>query len=302
MRILRACLLALVLAPALTTPQPASALPAPGASNGPTVNLRPRFTKGQELRYTLHMKAGTKMSGLDGADMTQEAEQDIGLALKVKDVSPETGATIDLVYESLKVRATQGGVTETFDSSKPRKADDPNEEKYRPLVGLSVEIKLDKDGNITSVSGGDALAGTPASALAENFSGADIVKGMLGKVISLRPSRPEAAVGDSWTDEDAIHADMGDMKITTTTTLRGVSGPVASLTMRGSVTMTPNPSLGVEVSIKDSNYTGDAQWNTETGSLVRMTAKQNIDVETKVADKVVKTRNEMTMEVTRARK
>lgn len=270
-----------------------------------TVSLRPKWSKGQELRYTLRLDVGSRTeseeAGLSGGNTIQ---QDIGLLLRVKEVNAETGAVVDLVYESLKLKMTQDDTVIEFDSDKPAKADDANDPLLRPIVGLTLELRLDRDGNIKSISGGEKLAGTQAAAIANNFTGADIIKSLMGPVFSLRPGRAAAAVGDTWTNEDVITAALGDMKLTTTTTLKSLNGAVANLGIRGTIALTPSGGTGglPPISIKDSSFTGDAQWNTETGSLVTMTTKQSIKTEVKLGDQVIRSTNDMTALVKRVGK
>lgn len=286
------------------SPSPCLANLVPQSQEGRKINLRPRFTKGQELRYTMRLDASTKLTGEEAPAGNQRIEQDIGLVLKVRDVNGETGASVDLVYESLRFKLTQGDTVMDFDSTKPARKDDPTDAMLRPIVGLTLELKIDKDGNITSVSGGEKLAAGPGAMLANNFTGADVIRSLMGRVMTLRRGAGEASVGESWTDEDVIASMMGDMKITTTTTLKSMNGATAVLGLRGVFGLTPaGGTTGLpSIAVKDSTYTGEAQWNTETGTLVSMTTRQTIAVEQALGDKTLRSTNELTTTVRRVQK
>ncbi|NUQ67696.1 MAG: hypothetical protein HUU18_05395 [Phycisphaerales bacterium] len=285
-------------------PSPCSGAETLQRQEGRKINLRPKFTKGQEIRYTMRLDASTKLAGEAAPGDGQRIEQDIGLLLRVRDVSPETGASVDLVYESLKFKLTQGDTVMDFDSTKPARKDEPADAMLRPIVGLTLELKIDKDGNITSVSGGEKLAAGPGAMLANNFTGADVIRSLMGRVMTLRRGTGEASVGESWTDEDVIASMMGDMKITTTTTLKSMNGATATLGLRGVFGLSPTGgTTGLpSISVKDSTYTGEAQWNTETGTLQSMTTRQTIAVEQTLGDKTLRSTNELVTTVRRVQK
>jgi hypothetical protein len=123
--------------PDFTEPKPATPKapirpPEPGAPADPRgavpgmVDLRPRFTKGQELRYVLEQDAvnslktaGKPAQDAEPIDQDQKLTQRIGLVMRVVDSGPE-GSTLQVVYDSIRVRMVTPEGTAEFDSAKGR--------------------------------------------------------------------------------------------------------------------------------------------------------------------------------------
>lgn len=120
--------------PASPAPPRAPARPDPGTdrptpdrpvTTGGTVDLRPRFTKGQELRYVLEQDSLNKLKSAGGGGLEdagvggdQKLNQRLVLVMRVVD-SAEAGATIQVVYESIRVRMTTPQGSGEFDSARP---------------------------------------------------------------------------------------------------------------------------------------------------------------------------------------
>ncbi len=257
-------------------------------AKGPKVNLRPKFKKGDEARFRLSLDQKGKFDGAGAGETPQSGgTQEIGLLLKVVDVNPETGPTLDLVYESLKVDLDTPLGKVTFDSTKKTPGAKPGadpgeadiaETMFRPIVGLRLTVKMDNDGNITSVSGAENAGAMPL--IAGQFTGADVIKGSFGKIFSMHKGAGEASVGESWTNEDVIDAGLGQMKITTTNTLSSYAKGLATISIKGGATLSPGSSSAVPpVAIKDSSLSGKAVWDTERGMLESLETTQRLTVE-----------------------
>jgi hypothetical protein len=263
---------------------PVQGQPRGEAASG-TVDLRPRFETGQQIRFKMRMES----SGTDTMDGAGEAststKQEIGLLLRVKDVNPETGAVLDLVYESLKFSLDSpimGRVD--FDSSKPATGGDasPVEAMLRPMVGLTLSVRTDKDGNITEVKAPESAGG--AGAMLHQFTGADVVKNMFGPIVSLRGGTGRASVGEKWTNESRIDSPMGAMKISTTNTLLSHAEGKANIDIKGGVNLTPGGMPGMPAAtVKESSLSGKAVWDTAKGMLRSVQTEQRIAFETEMA-------------------
>ena len=261
----------------------------PSKQTGPRIDLRPRFKVGQEIHFKMSMTSSGKQTapaatpGEKPAESAQSMSQEIGLTLKVKETNKEIGSTLDLVYDSFKINMkTPDGQDVTFDSN-AKKSDDPMADILGPLIGLTLTVKMDKDGNITTVNSGDG-AGDISSLLGgasglSSFTGADVVKNLFGPVMTTRKGAGEAHVGESWTNEDLIDAPYGKMKLSTTQTLSSVRGGIATIDLKGRFDLMPSSSTSPIPGIKDSSYSGTTLWNTELGILDEMTMKQHIAVD-----------------------
>ncbi len=180
----------------------AQGTPAKTASTG-KIDLRPRFRVGQETRFKMEM------------DSTGDQKATVGatILLKCLETNPETGSTLEVSFETLKLK--MNGVD--FDSSKPSKSEDGMDDLIRPLIGTKLSMKMDKEGNITSFDGG-------MGGLGDQMGGADIFKGMFGSLSTSKKGTGQASVGEKWTNEDTMEAGMGTVRITTTNTLKSAHG------------------------------------------------------------------------------
>jgi hypothetical protein len=244
------------------------------------VDLRPKWKKGDEHTFLISLRAKTVQQGAkDDADPERTSNQDLTLRLKVVDTS-DTGSTLEIVYEAIKLEARSPELEISFDSSKPAATNDPlqTDSILRPLVGLKLTVQTDKAGRISSVqaSGGGGGANSP---LASGFTSADAVKQMFGPITTMKAGDGFASVGEAWTNDSSMGGvgGLGTMRITTTNTLRSAVGSTAKIAIEGKATL--EGSLALPISIKDSAISGSADWNTDKGVLDSMTLTQRIVAE-----------------------
>ncbi|GEM_PF-1499164 len=84
---------------------------------GPEVDIRPKFVVGRQTRYELAIISGNKVkSDQQELNQDQTMTQSVGLALNVKSVDDE-GATVELVYERIKVGIETDDYKVGFDSA-----------------------------------------------------------------------------------------------------------------------------------------------------------------------------------------
>ena len=98
---------------------PDTGTPLPAGS----IDLRPKFRAGQQIKYVYEQTAKNTVKSQDPSDTTldqdQKQTQRIGLVMKVVQAGDD-GATIQVVYETIKVTLdTPDGVAE-YDSTKPK--------------------------------------------------------------------------------------------------------------------------------------------------------------------------------------
>lgn len=272
----------------------------PAESSRKSVDLRPKFRKGQDIRFKMTMRSTgiaeiSPFAGQEGS--ASNGEQEMVIRLSPKEVNPETGTTLDLVYESLKLKM---GEIE-FDSKKPAAPDDPSDAMLRPIVGLTLKVVMDKDGNITSVTGGDDGDGVTAM-LMQQFTGADVIKGLFGPVSTMKKTAGRAAVGESWTTNDSLGGMLGTMRLSMTHTLESANGGRATIKTKGRVVLDGSEGSALGIKIKDSVISGSTEWDTEAGMLTRMTQDNKIVVETKDENGKPSTQNHsMKVEVVRVK-
>lgn len=312
--------------------RPGSDRPAPPSAKGPEVDLRPKFVAGRQTRYELAIVSGNAVkSDQEDLNSEQTMTQTVGLALKVKSVDDE-GATVELVYERIKVGIETADFKAEFDSAdkgkgtsktsspsksprpapkskgaKPAAADPEMGELLgqimRPMVGTTLVMKVDKAGNITSVSGGEALAGAGLGALLGGLGGGGGLAGGGGGlvptptaggsgnpmtwIINGPAQKGIVHVGESWTNTDSLGGTpVGGFTMVTRHTCKSASegGRTANLTFSGRAdresAASTDPATGL--ALKEAAYNGDYVWDTGKGELKSLSSTMRTAIDGKV--------------------
>lgn len=297
---LHSLVLALALVSGSAVPAIAQVKPEARVPKGAEVDLRPRFTKGQEVRFKMALDS-KGVGAAEGDAEGTSSKQEIGLLLRCTNADPEKGYTLDLVFESFKATIRNGLADVEFDSTKPADPDDMYDSILRSLVGMSQQVIMDKDGTITSVSGGDALSGL-AGGLGAQFGAADLFKSMFGPITTTKKGTGKAAVGESWTTQSSIAGLSGTTRIEMTHTLGSSAGGRATINSVGKVLLDPSESgRGPQARISDSTITGKTVWDLEAGMLVESESRQRLVIQTRTDGKVSSTTQEMNAKVTRVK-
>ncbi len=320
-------------------PIAAAAEPPPlrGGTDGPgrEVDLRPRFETGRETRYQLDLTSANELRSDSTPEISgdQTLTQSIRLRLRTIEAGAE-GATVELVYDSIKATLETADFRAEFDSAagpakspssaKPagsvptttgrpqrgspgntgRATPDPemNEllaQLMRPMVGTKLTMKVDAAGNITSVSGGESLAGAGLSGLL-----GDALKGLGGGGLGALPGgggmsaspmnwmisgpgqRGTVRIGESWTNNDTLTGTpIGGLSMVTKHTCRSVSGGLANCSFQGQADGASQGHgagtglTGLGFRLRESSYGGTYTWDTERGELAELTSSINCRVD-----------------------
>lgn len=278
---------------------------APAVAHAETVDLRPKFEKGAEASYDLAVSADNQytMGAASGDAQKQHVEQTIGLKLVVKDVDAEKGATVDLIYESIKFKTEGGMMAAEFDSTQPKDKDAGNmfAESFRPLVGMTLTLTIDKDGNVTEVKGGEELSQGMAGQMLAGYTTKGGVRGLLGPIFSTRQAKGEANVGDTWTYEDIMPGSMlGQMKIVSTHTLKSVDAGLATIAVNGKIELKA-ADAGPKMEMKEGAYDGNYIWDTKAGMLKSMKSTQVASMEGDMGSGPMSIKNNATTTLTRTK-
>jgi hypothetical protein len=324
--------------PAPTTPpsettQPSTLPPTTRRPEEPstgTVDLRPKFKAGQQIRYVFDQVAKNQIKSSDPSDNSMDQDQEqterIGLVMKVVEAGDD-GATIQVVYESIKVTLKTPDGPAEYDSTKPKptaKSPSPTPSTKSPtkpgtptikspsttpapggsdplkdiadldtsgmlglivgpMVGSVITVKTDKNGAVTSVSGGEALGGgmglpggggmVPNPTQMANW----LVAGVGGPNNSGR-----AKVGESWTDNDSLAGTpVGSFKMVTKNTLESATGGAARVSFTGHIEpasegAAPGTSAG---QVQSAAYTGKYVWDTRGGALSEMSTNMSVTMD-----------------------
>lgn len=298
-----------------------SPVPAAQPQLARTVDLRPRWQPGAESRLVLTLEQSNTVSGQMGlGDTEQVVKQEITLRERVIKADPEAGATVELIYERVKVKLDSDAGSVDFDSDKPdgdgkpkpqRKndgldfLDDMVAQSIEPylkrIAGTKLTVTIDGDGKITSVEGGESLTvpglGGPVGGLKPN---ADGLSPLFGPITTMQQGQAaRVKVGDTWTHSDTFDLQpLGGMKMVTKHALKSIDGSEATVTFMGHIepgTASPTAPL----TIKMGNYSGSYVWDTRAGRLQSMKGNQETHIETTAVSGGASMKSKGTMNVKR---
>ena len=329
-----------------------------------TIDLRPKYRAGEQLRYVMQLDSRNRVQPVtpskdraEDEELTtdQQQNQRVGLLIRVVEAGPE-GAKLQLVYESIRLSLDLPGGRAEFDSTRPRTPASPAsqpatrpappspgapaqppidedmskllEQLISPMVGTTLDLTTDASGNITKVSGGDALSGAGAfadllkSLTQGGAAGGPAGTGGAGGIPGLSgmpgmPGMPGASapggnwltgssgasvprrVGESWTNTDALGSTpAGPMNMVTTHTLRSASGNSATVTFQGRATGTGSSS-GSRTQTEGSQYTGQYVWDTRAGQLKTMQSEMNTSTTGQIGTRPVRMSSQTSVQVRR---
>jgi hypothetical protein len=262
------------------------------------VDLRPKFEKGAETKYVMQIEALGSTSAGSGNEQKQIIKVELGLRLRTVDVQPEEGATVELVYDTVRMSMTGEGMDVDFDSTKPAKADDPIAGALKEMVGATLVLDVDEAGNITRVSGGQKLG-----AMGAMLTAGQKPKEAFGNLLSLQHGSGLVAVGESWTNEDVFEQSMiGRFRMVTKHTLRSARGGLANVLVTGRIEpVSQSDTQLLPIQISDSKYEGSYVWDTRRGQLQSMTTEQSSTIEAEVAGSKLVQKSRSIVKVKRVR-
>ncbi len=267
-------------------------LNAAGQAAGPRlIDLRPKFEKGQEIRYEMRTESTSTYNvgergglELDGASKIQ---QQLDLLLRVLESDPESGSRIELIVERVAARLDSDGEVTSFDSAKPAKGAQAADgdrvlDAFKQMVGSSVLIDLDPSGRISSISAPTTLPGADSFAAISNagVGGLMSIQGGIGlpfgELVSMGHPTGLVKPREEWTNKDRLGG-LG-MNMVTTHRMRSASGNAARVELSGKIERPteaggntapagPDPK---EQSIQGFVFDGDYDWDTGKGQLNKM--------------------------------
>ncbi len=265
-----------------------AALIEPDRSKTGKVDLRPRFTVGQDVRLKLSTEEVTKttLAGETGLNQDSSSSREMVVSLRCTG-KQEANSVVEMKIESLRATMQGAGIEGTdgsFDSSKPTSKDGEGMlgQALRPLVGQVFVLVFDKDGNITSVKGNEKLGGSAMGGIAGQLGSMSGVQMLLSPITTPGKSSGEASVGQTWTTHDVIDSPFGRLKMLTDYKLASHSGGVADVPIKGTLELdSESGGLGqaLAVKLKKSEYSGRMKWDTERGMIQSMDVSQAIGIE-----------------------
>lgn len=286
----------------------AAALAAP-VMDPATADLGRKLEAGSEHRYGLIIDSSMALNSPDmpGLEQKQKVNQAIDFVMTVKEVNPETGATLELKYEALKFTIDSANFTGEFDSAKPAAEDGESEAApaLRPVIGTVLTVKVDPKGKVTEVTGGDELGGLGLwGQVAAQFRERGIVASFIEPVLNTYNEKGEAAVGETWTHSDTLEdSPLGSFRIVTDHTLDSIKDGEAHVKLAGKIEALPAKEEETDqppaFEIKESSNGGEYVWDTEAGILKTLKQSQAVSMKTSMQGMSMNIDNTTTIQLTR---
>lgn len=284
----------------------------------PAADLRPKWETGDTSRLVITIRSRSSVVENPKPDPCapktvmppgppgQIMDQELTLLEKVTKVDADGNATVEMVYERVKVKLQSEALGDfEFDSTapppgKPNRApsspggamDQAVQEALRPtfqgLVGTKLTLVYDKDGNIVSSSGG-GNAGLPGLMGSLGLGGAGLpadpkaLGNLFGPISSVRKGGQDPSKlrpGDKWTNTDQLGiGPLGNVRLKTTHTLQSHSGGRARVSFNG-MAETDTSGAGSPVKLDAAKFIGEYVWDTRRGRLVSMQTEQETALST----------------------
>jgi len=183
------------------------------------------------------------------------------------------------------------------------------ESRLKPLVGEKMTLRLNADGEITSVQGGEKLA----QALSPLGGGLESLQALGGantpssedlfKSILSGPGKPFARVGESWDSVATLDlAVLSSVKLRTRNTLASMRGTLAQIDSK--TTMEPSSEsptkAGQSAPKLEVNAAGSCQWDAGEGFLHSLSSRETTTVRLNFGSEPMTMTSESTTTITRA--
>ncbi len=226
-----------------------------------------------------------------------KTSQEFVLVFDVKDAGPNRDSIVDVVFESIKATSESAEGKHEFDSTKPTKSptpanppapttpglpgnfppgfDDPLTAALRPLVGSKVTLTIDPSGNIKDAAGGSEWSGL--AGLMGGGSPGDLFRG----IVSPTSAPGLVRVGQSWDTASSIKTGLiGEFRMTTQSRLVSHKDRLARVDFTGKISPGSEGGPGDgSFQVKESNYKGRYDWDTQRGFLKSMSSEQSIRID-----------------------
>lgn len=210
-----------------------------------------KLEKGKTYPFTTYQRDLQTLS--DGKQsMTGTNESTDEMSFTVDNIDAKGNYDISMVLIGKRMSTSSQGKTQGIDT-KGAAPTEPNQKfmwaVQKAQTGNKLNIKMDKNGKILSISGFDAIykkvnaAITPIvkdaaqiKAFMENFKtgySEKILKEEFGKNINVLPTKG-AKIGESWNETVNITPD-GSVKLSTTYTLKSVENGIAEISVKGGI-------------------------------------------------------------------
>jgi hypothetical protein len=305
--------------------------PAPAAAGAKadskvqTVDLRPRYTQGQVIKFTQRTQRSDAMTlvmpgapGGEGSEKkegaapgrmssTTSVDHTIGYTLRVDQVDKDGTVSMSLEITSIKADVTTRSGKSSWDSTSPPDdgdIDNPAAISYKPVLTSVTKIKLGPDGSVLEVKPDPGLMGPPRTEIGgiiQGLTGSDPIRARWGPLLWIKDGVEPAAVGTSWTNVEVMAAPpVGRFETTTKNTLESVSGDLAQISISGEQKLLDfAPDRPAQGKLTEASLSGSAVWDLKAGTLKSHTWRQKTTLDVNANGISALRTSEITMETTR---
>lgn len=271
---------------------------------GQSVLLKPRFEPGRTVYVESHMRAVQTLTGdmLGEEGMLITIEQTLGVFQKVESVSG-AGVKLGMIFDRMRIDFAAPMMEGAFDSDARSDLELLElAEIFEPMIGAAYTAELDRDFNVTRITGIDELVkkmneaggGQLASQFVRGMSNEQNKAALAESIFMLYPNK-KVKQGDTWSKsirrKGGQLGEFGvkyDYRVESVNDKRVVIAYTASLTRPpGAKVDSVNPMIKA-VSLKSGSITGKAEFDAKTGQLVsdarKSITKMAIEMDMPVAD------------------
>lgn len=261
------------------------------------VDLRPKFEPGQTTRYVMTVTSDNTVKPQDKQEpeQRQTITQEFTLSVRTVKSDGESGATVEIVFDRVKVRLKTDELDLSFDSDpakSPPPAKGPRKDEideamegvlrqaFQGMVGQKLTVVYDGNGNIKSVEGGGGLGLPGLMDKAGVGSPKDAVGGIFGPITTRKSGGGLVSVGEKWQNVDEVSVGpFGEFRMVTDHQLRSSRDGRAEVTFNGRVEPASAAPGAAPVSVKGGGSRGMYVWDTRLGQLRSMTSEQQMNLE-----------------------
>jgi hypothetical protein len=207
--------------------------------------------KGKTYPFTTLQKQNMSITAPDGKSQSGTSEGTDEVSFTVTDFKNDVyDMTINFI--SKKTVQTGNGKTLVIDTKQPAPKDEAIKQEWtmqKALTENKLQMKMDKNGKILSITGFEPVYAKIAKTLSGFTKDQKIIKGMeenlkhgfnekslieqFSKNILILPAKG-AKIGETWTETENMSAD-GKVKLLTTYTLASVGNGIATVTTKGGI-------------------------------------------------------------------
>jgi hypothetical protein len=251
-----------------------------------SVDLKPAMTLNEENTYTFRTETRQTMQLTGTPQAARGSEVESTMRVKVRDVNAEGVATVQFVYDRMKVRVLEPSMGEMeFDSNWPiaRDAGNAIAAPTRALVGKTIIALVGPGGELRDLQTPSTEGLDPQTAqMMSDLVNRDSFKQLTKLLYGLKVDPTTATVGEPWIEESFLPSGMGSIRVERKHELESVIADKAYVNIGGDITLQidpakPQPPEAQHLEWNGGSVKGRVIWDAEHGRLEKFEISTVID-------------------------